>query len=355
MKKNLNFLAVAALLVSVFWLGGCMLQFGNEKPAGVAGIFKSYDKGTNWLQKNLFLHSGGTGSIAGINIMSLTFDPQDNKAIYAATDANGLFYSYDSGESWMKAGPVGNGRIEAVAIDPKDKCTIFATFANTILKSTDCSRSWKEVYIDTRADKAVTALAIDPYNNSLIYAGNTAGDILLSADGGGNWQVNKRLGDRVMKLMIASNDNRVIYAPTKGQGIFKTTDAAANWTNLSDSLKNFAGALEYKNLMFDFSQPNALLLVSKYGLIRTKDGGASWEAVKLITPPSSVDIFSAALNPKNSAEIYYATATTFYKTTDGGGNWITTRLPSTAVATYLAVDPVDSNVLYMGLTNIAKK
>ncbi len=348
-KKSLIFI----LLILIF-IAGCTIKLGGAKAPAVAGVFKSFDKGNNWVQKNLFLHSGGTGSIAGLNVINLTFDPVDNKAIYLASDGAGLLYSYDSGDSWQKANRVGNGRIESVVVDPKNKCVIYATFANTILKSVDCNRSWSEVYIDTRADKAVTALAIDAYSNLVIYGGNTAGDILKSTDGGGEWRVIKRLNNPVAKILIDPDDSRIIYVATKNSGIFKTTDAGANWTDINEGLKQYSGAFEYKNLIFDQSLPNSLLLVAKYGLIKTNDGGSTWEAIKLITPPATTDIYSVAINPQDNKEIYYATRSTFYKTVDGGQNWITKRLPSAAAPTYLTVDPSDPNILYMGLTNPTK-
>src|SRR3989344_1421298 len=73
--------------------------------------------------------------------------------------------------------------------DPRNKCVIYSSFANTIRKSVDCNRSFREVYIDTRAEQFITTLAVDSFNNLLVYAGNTGGDILKSFDGGSNWQV----------------------------------------------------------------------------------------------------------------------------------------------------------------------
>jgi photosystem II stability/assembly factor-like uncharacterized protein len=350
MKKLLFF-----VILGVFLVSGCTLQLGSQRQASVAGVFKSFDQGNSWVEKNLFLHSGGSGTIAGVNVLNLTFDPQDNRAIYLAADGAGLLYSYDSGDSWRKAEPVGNGRIESVAIDSKNKCVIYATFANTILKSVDCNRTWAEVYIDTRPDKAVTALAVDHFNNLVVYAGNITGDIFKSIDGGNNWQVINRLQDRINKILIDPKDSRVIYVATKNKGLFKTVNAGGQWFDINNGLRQYSGALENKNLIFDLAQPQSLLLVAKYGLLKTGDGGETWEPIQLITPPATTDIFAIALNPKNNLEIYYTTASTFYKTVDGGRNWITKRLPTSAVATYLAVDPVDSNIIYLGLANLGKK
>lgn len=286
-----------------------------------------------------------------VNVKSLTFDPQDFSAVYLNSKGNGLFYSYDNGDSWQKANAVGDVLVESVAIDPTDKCTIYATRANTILKSTDCNRTWAEIYIDTRADKNVTALAVDHFDSRIVYAGNSDGDILKSLDGGINWRVIERLNNPVRKLLIDENDSRIIYLATQSAGIFKTISAGADWFDINDGLKPFSGSMEYKELVFDPTADDSLMLVSKHGLIKTNDGGATWQPLTLITPPATTDIFSVAINPSNGQEIYYATASTFYKTFDGGENWVTRRLPSGALAEYILIHPLQPNVVFMGMSN----
>jgi len=349
MKKALIFL----ILINIF-LAGCALSFGSPETPAIAGVFKSSDSGSTWSEKNLFLYSGGAGNITGLSVVNLTFDPQDYQAIYLASKSAGLLYTYDGAKSWMKANRIKDGRINSVAINPKNKCVIYVTFSNTILKSVDCSRSWSEVYIDTRTSKTLTALAVSQADDSIVYAGNSGGDILKSFDSGGNWQVIKRIGGKIAKLLIDPANANIIYAATKDKGIYKTENAGSNWFNINDGLKPYSGSLEYKNLIFDQSQPDSLLLVAKYGLIKTNDGGQTWEPLKLITPPASVDIYSVAINPQNSDEIYYATASTFYKTVDGGKSWITRRLPTRAIASCLLIHPLEPNIIYMGLTVPAK-
>ena len=359
LKNNFSFSAkksgfFALFIILAGLISGCSISFGNKTPAGLAGVFKSGDQAVNWAPSNLFLYSGGSGSIDGVSVIGLRFDPEDLDALYLNSESSGLLYSYDAGVSWQQARDLANTRIESVAIDPKNKCVIYATVANTIRKSVDCNRSFAEVYIDTRADKFLTALAVDAFNNLVIYAGNNGGDILKSHDGGVTWQVIKRLNQPVKKILIDPNDTRIIYLATQTSGIFKTTNAGGDWFDLNEGLKPYSAAFEFRDLIFDASQRDALLLVAKYGLLKTDDGGGTWQPLSLITPPASVDIFTAAINPQDNREIYYATASTFYKTVDGGQNWITTRLPTVARPSVLLIDPRQPNLLYLGLAVVSQ-
>ena len=198
-------------------------------------------------------------------------------------------------------------------------------------------------------------MAVDFYDNLIVYAGNTVGDILKSGDGGIHWQVIKRFDSKIFKIMIDPSDSRIIYVATSSKGIFKTIDSGANWLDINDGLKPYSGAFEYRSLIFNPSESNSLILAAKYGLIKTNDGGQTWEALQLITPPATTDIFAVAVSPENSKEMYYTTSTTFYKTIDGGQNWITKRLPTLAIPSSIIINPNYPGVMYMGITSSPRR
>jgi photosystem II stability/assembly factor-like uncharacterized protein len=339
---------IISIVLGTLVLGGCTFSIGKKQAPAVRGVFKSIDKAQNWQAKNLFVSAKGAGNIGGLDVISITFDPTDKNAIYLTSSNGGLMYSYDGGESWQKAAGIPNARIEGVAIDHQNKCVVYATLANTLKKTVDCSRTWREIYVDTRTNKPISALAMDPKNNQVIYAGNTGGDILRSIDGGGEWQVIQRFTDKVVKFAFDPNDSRTFYVATAKKGIYRTTDVGLTWVNLSDGLKEFKNATDYRNLIVDRTASNSLLLVSKYGLLRSTDGGITWVSIPLLTPINGADILASAMSPANNQEIYYSTATTFYKTNDGGQNWITLRLPSSARPAVLEIPSFDASLLWMG-------
>lgn len=354
MRKKV-FTRLALVLGAVALMGqGCVsFSFGGKGGAAPGGVFKSADKGENWAQRVEVLAVGGKkASFGSADIVTLAFDPQDANAIYAGTLANGVFYSYDGGASWQQPGAIKAGRVGAIAIDPKDKCTIYVAIGNRVGKSTDCNRSWFEIYVGPSATQVVNAITVDSFNPKIVYMGVSTGEVVKSTDGGGSWAVANRFQDQVKKILISKRDTRVLIVATAGRGIWRSDNSGAEWKDISEGMKPYSGSGTFRDMVIWNEDTDGLLLASQYGLLLSPDGGATWQPIPLLTPPGGASIFATASNPQNPNEIYYATASTFYKTVNGGKNWVTKKLPTKRQVTVLTVDPVNPAVLYMGVLQV---
>lgn len=345
-KKSL---LLVMLLVPLLTMGAaCSFKFGSSAQQG-GGVFKSFNQGKDWVPKTAVPMVGGkTASISDVNILRMVMDPQDNKAIYLATLENGLIYTYTGAESWFQVPQLNKGKISSVAVDPSDKCNLYVATGNKIVKSVDCGRTWSDAYYETRVQQEINDVVIDTYDPKIIYAGTSSGDLLKSLDAGKSWTTIERLKKAVRRIVINYYDTRIIYVATKDAGIFKTTNAGATWTDLAKSLKAFPGAQNVVELVLDKTQKDVLVSASQYGLLKTVDGGITWQNLELLTPPKGTSIYSLALDPKNGSNIYYATAATFYKSADAGQTWTTKKLPTAKAASALLVDPIDGNIIYLG-------
>lgn len=334
-------------------LGAGCVSFGpSEAGSGSAGgIFRSVDRGDVWANKSALLTATGERRTFGASSVGVIVqDPQDPKAIYVGTAEHGMFYSYDSGESWSQPAGIRQGRVWSVAIHPRDKCTIFVTVDNKVAKSDDCSRTWSVPFLDSRTEARTKVVAIDGYNPNVIWVAMSTGDLLRSQDSGVSWSNVHSFKNDIMRLVISPSDSRRIFVATRNAGIWRTDDAGANWLDLSKNYEDFSKSKEFLDLAIGVSDPGVVIFASKYGLIRSRDFGDSWEKIDLLTPPGQSIAYSLAIDPKNSDNIYFGTATTFNKSTNGGANWITKRLPTTRAATVLRVDQANSDVIWMGVT-----
>jgi photosystem II stability/assembly factor-like uncharacterized protein len=138
-------------------------------------------------------------------------------------------------------------------------------------------------------------LIVDSANPMLMYAGGVSGGIWKSDTGGGRW---KPIGDELANIAVNSlvmhpTNHRVLYAgtgegyfredvrgtalPLRGNGIFRTADAGATWTQLaSTTTPDFYFV---NDLAISTHDPSRLYAATRTGVWRSLDSGANWTRV----------------------------------------------------------------------------
>jgi photosystem II stability/assembly factor-like uncharacterized protein len=353
MKKFLKF---APVLAAVALMGqGCIIQFNNAGSSD-GGVWRSANKGTDWVQKNGVLSVGGARNMNTANILNFVSDPNDPLTVYVATDANGILFTTDGGESWSQPKDLGSAKISGMALDHKDKCKVYVVTGGMAVKTTDCTRTWSKIYEESRAGVTIASIVVDYFNANNVYLATTKGDVIKSTDAGTSWATvtAKPFNSAIVKLVMDPFDSRIIYAGTKSDGIWKTIDSGATWVDMTAGLAQFDGAKDLYDLVPDTSKQNSYVLVCRYGLLRTSDSAASWTKIPLVTGPGQARIYGMAMNPANGQEMYYSTATVFYKTLNGGSNWTTKRLPTSRIGSAVIVSGKDSSIIYLGTLQVKK-
>jgi len=358
MKKY--FIFFTTVLTFLMVTGAGCLQFGPTTVQGPMGTFQSIDKGETWKQIVAYPTASGVKSIAGVKVYRMHTDPSDPNAIYLTTRGQGLFYTYDNGQTWQFSAPMAGKFIYGLAVDPKDKCTVYASDGQHIFKTEDCLRSWQLVYTEERVGQHFVALAVDYGKSNIIYGAEIGGDVLISNDSGKSWRAIHRLGFQLQHLVADSFKPGRIYVASYENGLHRSDDSGANWIDLSAGINNFSDADQFYRLVMNYGKKDSLFWLSTYGILRSDDAGVTWTDLKLITPPGSVNIYGFDISAKNQNEMYYTgtilgeksehVRSTFYKTTDGGKNWITKKLPTNTIPVGILINPKDSNILTMSFT-----
>jgi len=209
--------------------------------------------------------------------------------------------------AWKLAGPTNiGGRISALAFNPKDSKIVYAGAATGgVFKSTDRGVSWRPIF-DDQAVLPVGDVAVDPNNPNVLYVGTG------EANGGHN--------------------------NFSGAGMFKSTDAGATW-----NLSGLEATTAIGRIVIDPSNSNRVFVaaVGSYfgngperGVYRSMNAGQSWERVLFVN--DSTGAIDLVIDPKNPATLLAAMwqrvrrpnraqltggASGIYRSTDGGMTW----------------------------------
>jgi photosystem II stability/assembly factor-like uncharacterized protein len=268
--------------------------------------------------------------------------------------------------SWDFRGPNNiGGRITDLAVDPADASVAFAAAAEGgVLRTTDSGQHWTPLF-DQEAALSVGAIALDPLDSQIVYAGtgevNPGGGsvayggigVLRSTDHGGSWTpLGLEATGSIGRIRIDPSDTRRIYVAAMGdlwgrnpeRGVYRSTDAGASWQRVlfvSDS----TGAVD---LVLRPDHPRTLFAAmwerirhpasyqyggTTCGVFRSTDGGDTWALVGggLPAPSSNVGRIGLSLcagQPDFMAAIYADRTGYFaglYKSTNGGSTWTRTN------------------------------
>ena len=363
--KNLRWFLILPAIALV--TSACSITTNNSTGGTVAAgssFFWSANSGRNWQPMvGVPTTDGSVKTIANINVNSLVMDPEDSAAIYLASVDNGLYYTYDIQNGWTHVDSLPSATINAVQVDPKNKCVVYAAITNRLFRSADCTRTWTQVYFDNNPGVSVTAIAVDFAHTQNIYIGTSRGDIIKSIDSGGAWRTIHSLPEAIARLIISPLNNGLIFVATSQDKIYSFTsnsntnaaDSANidqnftidNWTDMNTVLQDYSLGNNFTDLILGAKDGVIYLATSKI-ILRSPDNGITWQKIKLLQPTNDTTVNAIAINPKDSNDIYYVSNTVFFHSTDGGVTWMTQNLPAGRGGRALLIDFNNPNNLYLG-------
>lgn len=354
MSKNI---AIVCMLAALIFTGASCISTKKTTETGPMGVFRSADRGEKWNAVMAVPTAQGVKSLSGVKVYRLFEDPNDPNAFYLASRGQGLYYTYDSGDSWTSVSFMKDKFIYAMAVDPSDKCVVYASDGAHIYKTEDCSRSWVLMFTEERSGERVASMDIDP-SDGVIYAAEIGGDLLASRDGGRSWQAIKRFAVSLQDVFVDKLAPGRLFVASQRSGLYLSSDAGTTWTDSKESMKAFNDSKIYYRMFLDKGQKDSVYWISKYGILHSEDAGITWKELKLLTPPGAVTIYGFAVNPKNRNEIYYTgtilgenqshVRSTFYKSEDGGSTWVTQKLPTNTIPVSIKIHTADDAVILMG-------
>jgi uncharacterized protein (TIGR03437 family) len=199
-----------------------------------------------------------------------------------------------------------------IAFSPATPSVVFTTVGNGLFRSTGTQfdllgLEFQTIYLRPGGaiQPQIARMLFDPSNPQVIYISTEAvdGGVWKSVDGGLSWaQANKGLpvdGGFAVGLQFEPGAPTTLYCAI-ADGVYKTTDSAANWTKI--------GTLPTPSPVFLISPHNRQLWFMAEGtsIRRSLDGGTTWLNASSIDAAATITDIVA---DKNNPAYIYVTAT----------------------------------------------
>ncbi len=195
---------------------------------------------------------------------------------------------------------------------------------------------------------------VDPTNSQNIFVGSPAGGLWKSTDNGATWATNTDQIAQVIgctDIAIDANNTNIMYLATGDGdagdtytvGLLRTTDGGATWNTTGLSF-NTANYRQMSKVLIDPNNSSTILVATSAGIYRSTDGAATFTKVQ-------VGSFKDMEFKPGDPTTIYACGAEFYRSTDNGQTWnlITSGLPvvTNVSRMAIAVTAADPNLVYM--------
>ena len=301
-------------------------------------------------------------------------------------NAQSVDSKYLKGISPRAIGPAGmSGRVTSIDVNPRnDDHILIGTASGGVWQSENGGITWNPIF-DKMPVQSIGAVAFDPSNPDVIWAGTGEGNprnsqnsgkgLYKTLDGGANWKlVGLENTKTIHRIIIDSKNSNTVYiaslgsawGPNEDRGVFKTLDGGSTWnkilyvndtTGCADLIvdptnpnKMFAAMWQYLRQPWFFNSGG-----TGAGLCGTYDAGETWtkRTDKDGLPKGNLGRIGLAISANNPKVVYALVESKtydLYKSFDGGIKWSKVNDKNIGNRPFyyadIYVDPSNENTVY---------
>jgi ligand-binding sensor domain-containing protein len=269
----------------------------------------SQDGGQTWVQA-----AEGLADSSIFDLLITQSSAEDTVRVWAAT-RNGLFWRDEAGESWQAAKRLPSAAVFALAADASGRLYVGLDGAGVYAETPDKS-GWESLaLVEPLASAGVLAVAVSPDGQQL-YGGTSGLGLFASRDGGRSWTV--AYPDEYVANIALNPDNPGIAVASLRDRLVRTQDGGQSWQALAAPWGN-----EWVVSLLWLADGTLGAGTARGRFYQSLDNGDFWAGGKTDLPPHGVLDLAVAETPARAGvtPLLAGSWTGLYGSKDGGQSW----------------------------------
>jgi photosystem II stability/assembly factor-like uncharacterized protein len=224
-----------------------------------------------------------------------------------------------AGGKWQSGG-LQHQQLLALAVDPNNPQVIYAGDAQDgVFSSTNAGMNWSQQSSGLTLPITIFAIAFDDPGKKL-YAATNSG-VFVGANPAPHWKKLSGLStDSYTSVVFDLNAPHVIYVASEHHGVYVSTNDGSSWVALNEGLPT---GIIIHSLAFD-SVEHLLWAATSQGIYRSDNGGVLWQVLNDGLPSNIIvnTILPAASSGGDKGLVFAGTNHGFFLSHNNGANWL---------------------------------
>ncbi len=275
--------------------------------------------------------------------------------VYVGAEVGGIFRKAADAEGWQSLthGLPQGVEVRAIAVHPRDPAVVYAGTHEGPYRSTDHGDHWERLDFPG-PERVVWSFTFHPSDPRSMYCGTAPGAIFQSGDGGDHWKrLPTDLGSDVVQMAFPTRTIAIavnpahpedLYAGLEVGGVIRSGDGGHTWQAVNNGLAPSEARLDLHGVQVSAAEPDTVFISVRAGMFRSRNRGEHWEPIDLRAVSPITYCRDLRLAPNDPRTLYVSLGKAarsaegaLYRSPDLGTTWERVDRGFTPKSTMMAV------------------